>query len=272
MQINNDSKHGAGAGDSDVEDYVADMREAYADRQEQVAEELRDMAIQDDEFHERVHKEHEEYQAELMRADEKRRAWLVEHKGTTWGRIRCLDDLSSSEIVEALDADVDDFMSKRFHVEGCLYCKGSRPGSLGEWLAHMSGAYHHEFSTGGLHVVSRSAALLDAEGRRALGMFSLLGDAAITYAVVDKCFGLEYSKSRASDARSRCTNWAVLSQLFVERVPVGFVQFPSGVDPGVTRSGGEALEALFGLVASDLGVPSAMEFAHSVGVFSKYKF
>jgi len=269
MQLNFTKKHDSGALDSDEEGYVADMHEAYVDRQEQVAAELREMQLEDDEYRER---EYERHQDELAKAGERRHAWLVGRGAATRSRVEALDGLTGDEIVEGLDEDVDEFMSKRFHAEGCSYCKGPAAQSLGEWLAHMCGAYHHEFKPGDLHVVSRSAALLDAEGRRALGMFSLLGDAAITYAVVDKCFGLEYSKSRASDARSRCTSWAVLARLFAERVPAGFVQFPSSVDPGTTRSGGEALEALFGLVANDVGVPSAVEFAHSVGVFSTYKF
>jgi len=156
---------------------------------------------------------------------------------------------------------------------GCGFCGSSRSvKDLGKWLVHVSGGVDHEFRADDLYIVSRALAFHDDEGRRALGMFSLLGDAALTYAVVDTCFSLRYSKSRASDARSKCTAWSALARVFVRGVPGGLVQFPANVDPGTTRSGGEALEALAGLVARDLGRIRVDIFARNVGVYSSYKF
>lgn len=156
---------------------------------------------------------------------------------------------------------------------GCLFCDSVTDSrDLGRYLAHMCGAPQHVFDPGTLHVVSRVLAMLDAEGRRAHGMFSLLGDAAFTYAVVDKCFGLRYAKSKASDARQQCTAWTALARVFASNVPKGLVQFPASIDPGTTRTGGEALEALAGAVSHELGIYHAQVFTENVGVYSTYKF
>jgi len=206
------------SGESD-DDYVSDMKEAYHDRMEQVAEEMAAMKADDDEA----------------------------------------DALVESELTH--------------HGGVCAFC-ASRVGrsDFGRWLSHMSGAVGHEFSEGDLYTVSRTLAFLDDDGRRQLGMFALVGDAAITLAVVDKAFDLRFSKSKASDARTKCTAWTALAKVFVDRVPKGFVQFPAGVDPGSTRSGGEALEALAGLVFRDLGTLHSSLFVKNVGVYSSYKF
>jgi len=157
--------------------------------------------------------------------------------------------------------------------DGCTFCASSAASrDLGRWLSHMCGAYVHEFAAKDLYVVSRTLAFLDDGGRRELGMLALLGDAAATYVVVDKCYKLKFGKSRASDARTKCTAWSAMARVFVASVPAGFVSFPQDVDPGATRAGGEALEALFGLVSRDLGLVHASLFAANVKLFSSYKF
>jgi len=185
---------------------------------------------------------------------------------------RVADDLREMDLQDQAHRDFVE--SELTHsVRGCIFCASPQAArDLGGWLSHISGAPGHEFGAGDLYVVSRTLAFLDDEGRRALGMFALVGDAALTYAVVDKCFGLRYSKSRASDARKKCTAWSALASVFARHVPAGLIQFPADVDPGMTRSGGEALEALSGLVARDLGMLHVSVFAANVGVFSSYKF
>jgi hypothetical protein len=201
------------------DDLAADMREVSLDRAEQVADELREVRLEDEA-----------------------------------GR-----DLVESELAHG--------------AHGCVFCESSLAArDLGRWLAHMARAPGHEFGANDLFVVSRTLALLDDEGRRALGMFALVGDAALTYVVVDRCFDLKYGKSRASDARSKCTAWSALARVFVRGVPSGIVLFPAGVDPGTTRAGGEALEAFFGLIVRDLGMLHVSAFATNVGVYSSYKF
>jgi len=167
---------------------------------------------------------------------------------------------------------VEDVYSARHPRVRCHFCETYDADlGLSPWLAHMTGSEFREFSVEDLAIVLGPPAALDAAGRRAQGVLSLLGDSVLRFVAVDWCGDLGLPKTRAADVRSSCARWTNLSYAFYYKVPRGLVLFPPGTDPLTSRAGGDALLVIIGLVAKLMGMCRVKMLIMNLGLFNTYR-
>lgn len=140
-------------------------------------------------------------------------------------------------------------------------------GSLSVWLRESSGV------PGGLSMpdeiiglISKSAALLDEDGKRRLRSLEAVGDSALTALLALDNFHAGGSAQRFQDLRSHVTNNKVLSQCFCSKLPRDSVMFVGGVDPQAGVVGAKALESIFGAIWLYFGIDSLATVVQQLGL------
>lgn len=134
-------------------------------------------------------------------------------------------------------------------------------GSLGEWLARVSGEAEHVFDAEDLLIVSTVAANLSSDRKHRLQMFEAAGDAALTAVVASRCLRDKKTAQAYQEERSRVTGNAYLSVVYNKYYPPGVIVLPAGVT-SEGRVGAKILESAVGLVLVELGLEAVDRMCH----------
>lgn len=140
-------------------------------------------------------------------------------------------------------------------------------GSMAVWLREGSGVQGGvQVPDDVLQLISKSAALLDEEGKRKLRSLEAVGDSALSALLAYDNYLCGGSVQRYQDLRSHVTNNKVLSQRFCANIPKDAVAFAGGVDPEAGIVGAKALEAILGAVWIYAGVDALAVVVRKLGL------